>query len=790
MIFENPLNNYLIKFSYPINYNYFITPSTNFSLTEEGVGFLIPLSTNFVQFFDFKKLADQFSIIRQNQNEYLVRLIYYDSTGKISYFEKIYADKSDSLSIGKIISVNLYFAFFPLFKVLDKYEYNDFYKIMVVDDNQDYKNVNLNFYDEQYNLINNGSVSSKYVKRVNRNIKTDINNGGSYYYETNSPYSFLEVELFNDRNSTKASGLIIPKWKEIRLGNLKFDLSVELSDQEIDLHLRSNVTAYQKPTRFVIGESDQQVILFNSPNADGGLSLSEKYETWNSNLETRLFDRQKHEFIPSIIGQGDNPTYKFPIRTAISTATNYNSTSSSLLGNINISFIFEKDVHRSDECIITKPIFTSDINSVNIFRAIVKQLLLMLRNKILLNQGDPSKSELIWLYDSSISENELSELTFLYNKAWNEIFHNKKKSFRCSRVCAGYFYTKNKNCQELAIANLTILINEKFSTVHYSDSNKILIKSFSFGDTAIWNPGLEKRHKILEGIFIKYGRDFISDIIKNMAATDKEKINNILNIFNSQQGPGIQTENIFNFYFTWDHVMHFTDALKRDPYIKLLIFFHFYSIVYFSLKLLKLAKLKTPTSFYVNCQNQKYLSIIESFCYPESLADFLSELFKRTFSSKRKTKILFDIIDIKSEPTSVGGFYYFDEMDVYDRKKKISTGKYYLGEIDPEFKTITYSNIDDLLKESVDTNVKSFIEMFFSQGKKYDLRKDLGIILDEPLEKYKDYCIEHSLQFLELGLSKRLKNVNRTDQVNEPLFFYPIITMIYELSKKFYNDKE
>jgi len=94
------------------------------------------------------------------------------------------------------------------------------------------------------------------------------------------------------------------------------------------------------------------------------------------------------------------------------------------------------------------------------------------------------------------------------------------------------------------------------------------------------------------------------------------------------------------------------------------------------------------------------------------------------------------------------------------------------------------------LKESVSSNVKRFIEIFFAQDNKYNFAQKFIISLDEPLEKYKDYCIEHSLQFLELGLNKRFKNVNLTDQVNEPLFFYPIITMIYELSKKFYNDNE
>jgi len=712
-------------------------------------------------------------------------------------FRKHYYPDPKGSDAGKIISANVYFSFFPLFKISDNSDYNDYFKIMMVDDESSFPNVALKIFDEHNIEIQDNTNAEKHHKRVVRNIKTEINNGGSYFYETNFAYKFLEITLSSGRShQTNIKGLIVPLWKEISLGHRMYDVAIDFGTTNSHIVLLENrANDNTVPQALTIGELDQQTVLFNRYKNDSNLSLTEKYETWNSYLETRLISRQKHEFIPSIIGQGDNPTYRFPIRTAISTATNYNSSSSNLLGNINISFIFEKDVHRSDENIQTnlKWEITEGDNEIKI-KEFIKELLLLVRNKILLNQGDPKHSRVLWFKPLSMYEGHQEYFRQIWDEALRQIFKPQKQNeqTQClTESCAPFFYYAAQNKAQSTQPVLSIDIGGGSTDVSFFLDNEPKFGiSFNFAGNAIWNPGLEKRHKTLEGIFIKYGRDFISEIIKNMAAADKDKIDHILKIFNSQQGPGIQSENIFNLYFTWDHVMHFTDALKRDPYIKFLIFLHFYSIIYFSLKLIKLANLKIPTSFYVNCKNQKYLPIIESFRSPENMNGFISELFKRILSSKRKSKIIFDLIDTKKEAITVGGFYYFDEMGLYDKKKKISKGESYLGEMKPEFKATTYSKIDNNLKESVSSNVKRFLEIFFAQDHKYNFTQKFIITLEEPLEKYKDYCIQNSLNFLELGLSKRLKNVKLTDQVNEPLFFYPIISMIYELSKKFYNDKD
>jgi len=209
-------------------------------------------------------------------------------------------------------------------------------------------------------------------------------------------------------------------------------------------------------------------------------------------------------------------------------------------------------------------------------------------------------------------------------------------------------------------------------------------------------------------------------------------------------------------------------------------------------ELLRLKGFSKPEYVCVSGRGSKYLSILDPTKDLNLINGFLSGFVNDIYGETGKYSLKLEKVDLEKEATSIGGLYLLADSKSTGKIKDTERSEPYLGELNPEFKTITYSKIDDNLKESVSANVKRFLKIFFAQDNKYNFAQKFIINLDEPLEKYKDYCIEHSLQFLELGLSKRLDNVKPkpNDQVNEPLFFYPIITMIYELSKKFYNDKE
>ncbi|MGQ9846715.1 MAG: hypothetical protein ACUVQP_04330 [Bacteroidales bacterium] len=793
LVADDFLEDHLVKLSYPVNHSYFLVPTFENIDRDNDNGFLLPIKKEYFDFFDLDDLKESLNIIKKNENSYVVELKIPIKNGDKVIFKKHYYDEPKQEDAGKLVKVSVFFAFFPLFKISNDNDFNDYFKIMMVDDEQTYENVILRIIDENNVEVKENPNAEKNYRRVTRNDKTKSNYGGSYYYETNFAYKFLEVNFSKGRSNQESfKGLIVPLWKEIPLGNRVFDVAIDFGTTNTHIvTLENRSTENTVPQSLTIGEDDLQIVLFNLYKKDDNLSLTEKYETWDSLLETRLISRQTHEFVPSIIGEGKNPKYKFPIRTAISTSTNYNSSNSNLLGNINISFVFEKDLVQSDEFISTNlkwEIKEAD-NEIKI-KEFIKELLLLTRNKILLNKGNPKYSRVLWFKPLSMYPGHQSFYKRIWDELLKEIFkphEQNEQTFCLTESCAPFFYYTAQNKVQSNKPVLSIDIGGGSTDVSFFlDNIPRFGISFNFAGNAIWNPGLKRRHETLEGIFLRYGSEFISDTIRKLQKSNKNEIDKILRIFNSIHGSGIQSENIFNLYFTWDHIIHFTDELKRDPYIKFLILFHFSAIIYHCVELLRLKGFSRPEYICVSGRGSKYISILDPTKDLHLLNEFLSGFVNDIYEVKDNYKLKLVKVDLEKEATSIGGLYLLSSSK-NNNIKDTERAEPYLGETNPNFEDITYYNINYALKESVNENVKRFIKIFFSQNDKYNFDHNFTINLEEPLSNYKDYCLENSFNFLELGLNKRLENVKPTDLVNEPLFFYPIITMIYELSKRFYK---
>lgn len=793
LVVDDFLEDHLVMLNYPINDGSFAVPVLNNIDKDNDNGFLLPIKKSFFDFFDKEDIVKLLTITKKQEEVYLVELQIPVEDGTTVPFKKFYYSEPKNNESGKLVNAKIYFAFFPLFKLKNNDEFNDFYKIMFTDDEPEESKVDLKFYDDDNNEISDNFNTAKHYKKTIRN-KKNTTEEGSTYYQTNFPYKFLEIAISTGRAQRKIiEGMILPKWREFSLGNRKFDAAIDFGTTNsfaVILEDRSNEKTSPEP--LIIGETDQQVILLNKSNPELNLTLTERFEETSNLLKIRLISRQKHEFIPSIIGAGDNPNYEFPIRTAISTSTDFTSGGSDLLGNINISFAFEKDVHRSDEHIQTnlKWEITEGENETKI-REFLRQLLFMIRNKILLNQGNPKESNILWFKPLSMYEGHQANYKIIWDSIYKEIFKPKninEGTKVLTESCAPYFYYTAQNKAQSTKPVLLIDIGGGSTDVSFFVDDKPQFgTSFNFAGNSIWNPGLQKKHQSLEGIFIKYGHDFITDSINKYSGSDKTKLNDLLKIYNSQSGTGLQSEDMVNFYFTWDKFLRFTDALKRDPKMKFLILFHFSSIVYHCIELLRQKGLERPKYLCLSGRGSKYLSILDPTPNFSLINGFLTGFINDIFGGNNNHEVKLERVPQEKEATCIGGLYLLaDAKKNRGDFKDTPIAVPYLGEVDPQWKDIYYQDIDSQLKISVNQNIERFLELFFKQHKNYDFNNKFIITLDEDYNYYKDFCKKNSKEYLDLGLKKRMKNVKQTDKVNEPLFFYPIITMIYELSKIFY----
>lgn len=210
--------------------------------------------------------------------------------------------------------------------------------------------------------------------------------------------------------------------------------------------------------------------------------------------------------------------------------------------------------------------------------------------------------------------------------------------------------------------------------------------------------------------------------------------------------------------------------------------------------MLKHKNLNSPEYICLSGRGSKYLSIIDPSRDLKLINGYINNFIEDIFGKNDNYKVkLLRKADTEKEATSLGGLFYIERNRSNDNKlEDVSFSENYYGEKKPEFKELNYSQLikNKKLINSIDQNVKKFIDIFFNQNDKFNFEQNLTIKLDIELETLKKDCSARSYEFLEKGLAKRMQTSKESDYVNEPLFFYPIISMIYELSKKFYDGQK
>ena len=308
---------------------------------------------------------------------------------------------------GEVINCNAGLGIFPFYKVVNQPQYNSYYKLMLidVDDKED-------LIQEEYDLkffAGSSEIQNNVKKNIRRSKKEEII-GTSAYYELDRPFDFIEIHPQRHRRND-IKGLIIPKWRQANIGGRAFNFAIDFGTTNTHVAYSEDLSPMPKP--FNIGEDDLQVVMLNKPaevESSDRVLIASKYSKGLNSLREALI-LQEREFLPSIIGAEFGSSFRFPIRTATSETENFSIEPASLLGNINIAFSFEKE--RLDK---KAPVKTNlkwqtqlDVKGQQRIEAFFKEMLLLIKNKIILNSGDPAKSRIVWFSPLSMSDFQKGE---------------------------------------------------------------------------------------------------------------------------------------------------------------------------------------------------------------------------------------------------------------------------------------------------------------------------------------------------------------------------------------------
>jgi hypothetical protein len=796
------LEDHILKLPYGIHEKSFVTGKNNAALTQsKAFPYLLPIKRQYFDYFDLNDLQRHLSFeIKESSlagERITVRLNIPVRKGEINFEKTYYPRLKDYPALerkgedGEVVECRAGMGVFPFYKVVNQPQYNSYYKLMLIDvDDQE------DLIGEEYELkffAGSTEIQNGVKKNVRRSKKEEII-GTSAYYELDRPFDFIEIHPRKNRRSD-IKGLIIPKWREVNIGGRVFNFAIDFGTTNTHLAYSDELSPMPKP--FNVGEDELQVVMLNKPaevESSERALMASKYSKGLNNLRETLI-LQEREFLPSIIGAEFGSNFRFPIRTATSETENFNTEPASLLGNINMAFSFEKE--RLDK---KAPVKTNlkwraqmDVKGQQRIEVFFKEMLLLIKNKIILNGGDPAKSRIVWFSPLSMSDFQKGEFEQTWQRNFETIFSGNGKLTHTTESVAPYYFLRRTN-QLIAGENIVNIDIGGGTTdvLFFIGQQPRFGTSFKFGGNALWGAGFnahefhDKSNGFLQA-FRKQARKDAASTRKSTATGESiEEFYNDLIHYNADFDITLASSDIISFLFNYDEEarpqLRFQDFLKNDRHLKVILLMHYSAIIYHIGQMIRYIKLnqepaiEIPRYFVFSGKGSLYLNALGG-VGGKGIKVLTRHLLQEVCGSANLSiPANFELVLTREpkEATANGGVLLDPHAQEADVQSMILSG---VMDTDRETTKLRYQEVQAELKTQVIENAEHLIRLVLD-NEDLNLKNYFGI--DTDLEVVKDSLRQHLRDGLQEGLSRYAYS---KEPLEETLFFYPFIHSLFNLSK-------
>jgi hypothetical protein len=762
----------IIRVPYVLNSDKYFDGNIKNESGDINKSFLLPLSKKFFEYFDTEDLQKPMpngkpmfeAKVFSGSIEVKLR-IPIKGNRNVDYitFERYYGSaKSDNKDItnnkGLIIDNKISLAVYPFLRIKD----DSFYKIMALDQGVDSINSHSSFL---LNFYSNKSKETLESHRTSRTLKKDgiIQTD---FYSLEHQFDYIEAG-YNDN-----LGIIIPILKT-NSGSKKMKFAVDFGTT--NTHIEYKVENDKSSLPFKISKDEiQYETLHNSSTIDTDI------------VEIESFLR--HEFLPKILG--DDSEFNFPIRTVSGESRNLNfSSTPEAFADINIPFDYEKYASNIDTEITTNLKWSDfeDSNSPNKIRVekFIEKILLLIRSKVLFNNGDINKTELIWFYPSSMDPDKIDQLEGIWNKYFTKYFKGGKTSKLSESIAPYYYYQNHGNIIAGTDTVVSIDIGGGTSDVVIFQKEKpIALTSARFAANSIFGDGYGGSPNN-NGFIVKYQKK-ISDLLADNKLRHLERTFN--QIFSKKK-----SEDLVAFFFSLEKnktvisekaPLEFNSWLSSDNDLKIVFIVFYSSIIYHIANLMKAKGIDAPTNILFSGTGSKSILITNGSNNLDKLDKLTGLIFDKVFEGNENHKVKINIEANPKEITCKGGL----EIDVHsigdiEEIKSVLIGDSEKSTINEN--PIKYNNINDDVINSVVSEVDSFIDVLFSIDDTMNFKKYFGVN-SAHFDSYKTILKEETLNLLDTGLRRKIESLNGNTNIplEESLFFYPLVGALNKLSYK------
>lgn len=636
-----------------------------------------------------------------------------------------------------------------------------YYRVALLDrdsvagDNNPYS---LSFYNRENKLVEAEGI----VKR-NCNpdgVRIDPYKVDSITYALENEYDYMHV------SGNGVSAVIVPTFS-VRAGNHKFRFAIDFGTTNTHIEYSVNDEASKA---FDITEADMQI--------------QKLHLTDDADLRG-VFNS---DFLPETIG-GES-IYRYPMRTVISESQSTNwSKAVYSMANTNIPFTYEKVMPLSYNSLHTDLKWSAKQEDKQRAHKYIESLLVMLRNKVLLNNGDPSRTEIVWFYPASMTQGRFNKFKSEWEESFLELFKAPQRNIiAMSESVAPYYYHKTNNGAVSTVVSVDI--GGGTTDVLIVDKGKPeYLTSFRFAANTIFGDGYSYSAET-NGIV----RTYVPIIRKQLEAN---KFNSLKEVLNSLDSKKISTD-IIAFFFSLASnkevlkekvEINFGKMLSDDKRGKYVVILFFVAIMYHIANIMKAKGFEVPRHITFSGNGSKVLNVLST--NPNTLERFSKLIFEKVYGKPYSEDGL-DIISPKDskESTCKGGILAnpFQSQD-YSQIKNMKT--ILLGTDDSTFVDpgMDYDSLNESIKEKVVENCKSFINFAFDLDKEFSYYDEFEID-KSVMEKARRLCMRDLKTFLDNGIELKKESIKQDGAdniVEETLFFYPLTGVLNALVREIYN---
>lgn len=729
--------------------------------------FLLPVKSTYFDYFDVIDLKRNLRMECNNADGVGLRVkVLLDipvKAGAVTYERNYYIQSSDGEMMnpkdGAIIPLSFTMTLFPAVKTPNDVRAD--YRITLLTLEDDYK-MGLSCLTEKNERVD-------HVVMSDRNQNSSGNRIEPLYpvqpmYAIGSSFDMIQLSI-NGYNT-----LAIPEWRG-NAGSSTFEFAVDFGTTNTHIEYRVD----NGPSKTLeITEDNIQMACLNNDAIN------------NSFILTSVRNNQ----IPTVLGKD----IKFPMRTLLSykTATDWNQPFWPYITG-NMPYYYGSVVKNKFNSMESDLKWSSPEQMIKCY---LSSIMMLIRNKVLMEGGDLSATRIVWFYPTSMAMNKLTIISGIWDTLYRDYIGPNGANLLVSipESIAPYTYYKNKFGGGVNV--LTVDIGGGTSDAYIVDNNAkpAFITSFRFAANSLFGDAFKKAGADTNG-FVQKFKPMMEQVLSANALT---VVTSVLSDVESTQISSDYISLLFTLKENSDVInkncqenVDFMKMLKNEEGAKTLMLIFYAAIIYHMATFIK-AKMSDPDTSvrepeYVafSGNGSKLLSMlgVDTNVGKQMLSDYTKRMFEKVMGHKYPEYGIKVITDSErpKEATSKGGLALTSIPGPMDIRRMSATlmgtsaDRFIQGE--------QYSDLGDKDWAGVKGVILDFTEKYFELAKEMNVNDAFGVMPYSDIVKYKsDFTV---------NVENRIKNalnfygkLNSVSPIENTLFFYPITQLLNELAPK------